>query len=88
MMNMVLIPEEEYNGISKKIDNILDYLTYLKKSDERLITTEELLQYVPVSRRTLQHYRDRGLIRFTKRGRKVLYSRNEVIEDLKGISKK
>jgi predicted transcriptional regulator len=87
MMNMVLIPEEEYNVISKKIDNILDYLTYQKKSDERLINTEELLLSVPVCRRTLQKYRDRGLIRFTKRGRKVLYSRQEVIEDLKGIRK-
>jgi len=88
MGNYVMISEDEYNGITKKIDFLVEYVDYLKKSDERLITTEELLQYVPVSRRTLQHYRDRGLIRFTKRGRKVLYSRNEVIEDLKGISKK
>jgi len=82
-----MIPEEDYYGITKKIDYILEYVEFLKKSDERLITTDELLRFVPVSRRTLQHYRDRGLIRFTKRGRKVLYTRSEVIADLKGLGK-
>ncbi len=84
---MIMIPEEDYYGITKKIDYILEYVEFLKKSDERLITTDELLRFVPVSRRTLQHYCDRGLIRFTKRGRKVLYTRSEVIADLKGLGK-
>ncbi len=43
---MIMIPEEDYYGITKKIDYILEYVEFLKKSDERLITTDELLRFV------------------------------------------
>ena len=87
MGNFVFIPEEDYNQLKLKVDGIYEYITFLKKSDDQLITTDELLKYVPISKSTLQHYRDRKLIRFTQRGRKILYSRTEVIDDLKNMNK-
>jgi excisionase family DNA binding protein len=83
----VILPAENYQELMSKVYGIAEYIEFLKKSDNHLITTDELLKYVHVSKSTLQHYRDRNLIRFTKRGRKILYSRSEVIEDLKRLNK-
>ena len=85
--NLIFMPAPDYLRLVSRIDVIADFIENQKKSDVRLITTEELLNYIPISRSTLQHYRDRNLIRFTKRGRKILYSRWEVIEDLKNMNK-
>jgi len=82
-----MIAEDEYNGLKSKVDGIYEYINFLKKSDNRLITTEELLQHIPISKRALQNYRDHKIIRFVKKGRKVLYSLNDVIEDLKKADK-
>lgn len=83
MGNFFMIPEDEYHGLKSQVDAIYNYIEFLKKSDDRLITTEELLKHIPVSRRNLQNYRDRKIIRFVKKGRKILYSLNDVLEDLK-----
>jgi len=87
MGNFIMIPEEDYSGLKTKIDWIYDYIEFLKKSDDRLMTSGELLQHIPISKRTLQNYRDRKVIRYIRKGRKVLYSLNEVIEDLKNAEK-
>lgn len=83
MGNFIMIPEDEYHGLKSQVDEIHKYIEFLKKSDDRLITIEELLQHIPVSRRNLQNYRDRKVIRFVKKGRKILYSLNDVLDDLK-----
>jgi len=83
MGNFIMIPEDEYHGMKSQVDAIYKYIEFLKKSDDRLITTEELLKHIPISRRNLQNYRDRKVIRFVKKGRKILYSLNDVLEDLK-----
>ena len=81
------LTEEEFNELKVKIDFIYQYVESLKKADNRLITTDELLQHIPVSRRALQNYRDRKIIRFTKKGRKVMYSLSEVLDDLKNTGR-
>ncbi len=87
MGNYIYLIEGDYDQLKTKVDGIYEYIEYLKNSDNRLITTEELLDYIPISKSTLQHYRTRKLIRFTQRGRKILYSRSEVMEDLKNMNK-
>ena len=83
MGNFIMIPEDEYHGLKSQVDEIYKYIELLKKSDNKLITTEELLNHIPISRRNLQNYRDRKIIRFVRKGRKILYSLNDVLEDLK-----
>ena len=87
MANFIFLPEDDYGHLKTKVDGIFEYIEYLRKSDNRLITTEQLLEFIPISKSTLQHYRNRGLIRFTQRGRKILYSLSEVTEDLKNMNK-
>ena len=83
----VFLPAENYEELISKVYGIAEYIEFLKKSDDRLITTDELLQHITISKRTLQNYRDRKVIRYIKKGRKILYSLNEVLEDLKNTGK-
>ena len=83
----VTIPAKDYNLLLSKIDSISEHIEFLKKSDNRLVATEELLGHIPISKSTLQTYRIRNLIRYTKVGRKVMFSIPDVIEDLKKINK-
>lgn len=87
MGNFIFLPEDDYNQVKTKVDGIYDYIEHQKKSDNRLINTDELLENIPISKSTLQHYRNRKLIRFTQHGRKILYSRSEVIADLMNMNK-
>ena len=81
------MPAPDYYQLKSKVDGIFEYIESQKKMDNRLIDTEELLKHIPIGKSTLQHYRERKLIRFTQRGRKILYSLTEVIEDLKNMNK-
>ena len=85
--NFVIMPAQNYELLMTKVDGIAEYLDFLKKSDDRLITTEQLLGFISISKSTLQHYRDKKLIRFRQSGRKILYSLAEVQEDLKAMNK-
>jgi len=87
MANFIYLSEADYGQLRTKVDGIYEYIEYLRQSDNRLITTEQLLEFIPIGKSTLQHYRNRGLIRFIQRGRKILYSLSEVMEDLKNMNK-
>ena len=81
MQNFIL-SENENTEINSKLDKILLWIEQFEKQDKELLTTDQLLKHVPVSRRTLQNYRDRKIIRFHRVGRKILYSLYEVKQDL------
>lgn len=59
--------EKEVKAISKKLDN------QSIESRNALLTTREVIDMLDVSRRTLQNYRDNGVIDFVKIGRKIYY---------------
>lgn len=42
------------------------------------LTTEEVMEMMSVSRRTVQNYRDEGKIPFSQEGRKILYPREGI----------
>lgn len=42
------------------------------------LTTEEVMEMMSVSRRTVQNYRDEGKIPFFQEGRKILYPRKGI----------
>lgn len=42
------------------------------------LSTEEVMEMINVSRRTVQNYRDDGKISYTQDGRKILYPRESI----------
>lgn len=49
---------------------------------ERYLTTEQVMTYLHISRRTLQNYRDKGVIPYTAIGGTLLYSESKIKEVL------
>ncbi|MCM1300993.1 MAG: helix-turn-helix domain-containing protein [Bacteroides cellulosilyticus] len=49
---------------------------------ERYLTTEQVMTYLHISRRTLQNYRDRGIIHYTAIGGTFLYPESKIKEVL------
>lgn len=47
------------------------------------LSTEEVMEMLNVSRRTIQNYRDEGKIPYTQSGRKILYPRDGVEDFLR-----
>ncbi len=47
------------------------------------LSTEEVMEMLNVSRRTLQNYRDEGEISYFQKGRKILYPREGIEEFLR-----
>lgn len=47
------------------------------------LSTEEVMEMLSVSRRTIQNYRDEGKIPYTQNGRKILYPRDGIEEFLR-----
>lgn len=47
------------------------------------LSTEEVMEMLNVSRRTVQNYRDEGKIPYTQNGRKILYPREGIEEFLR-----
>jgi len=84
MQNFIL-SENENTEINAKLDKILLWIEQNEKQDKELLTTDQQLMYIPISRRTLQNYRDRKIIRFRQVGRKILYNLYEVKQDLAKI---
>lgn len=53
-------------------------------SGERYLTTEQVMDYLHISRRALQNYRDKGVIPYTAIGGTLLYPESKIREVLKG----
>lgn len=49
---------------------------------ERYLTTEQVMTYLHISRRTLQNYRDNGIIPYTAIGGTFLYPESKIKEVL------
>lgn len=50
--------------------------------DERYLTTEQVITHLHISRRTLQNYRDKGIILYTSVGGTLLYPESKINEVL------
>ncbi|MGN8225530.1 helix-turn-helix domain-containing protein [Gracilimonas sp. BCB1] len=68
------------SAVKEAVKEQLPILADFKKD---WLTTDEVMEMMNVSRRTVQNYRDEGKIPYTKEGRKILYPRKGIEEFLK-----
>lgn len=79
MQTFILLPEVEFQQINSKLDRLLSNKnTPLNVAQTMWLSNEEAMQFLHVSKSTLQTYRNRGYIKFSKVGRKIRYSRTDL----------
>lgn len=75
--------EEEMKQLMNDIKVISDKLSALSDNPKhRIFDNKELVKYLNVSLRTLQKWRDTGVIRHRKVDRKIFYTLSDVLDML------
>ena len=77
-MEVILIPLDQFKELNNKVDKLLE-VKENRAYTGKLLTNVEVANILGVSLRTLQSYRDRGLITFAQHGRKILYQYDDVL---------
>lgn len=82
-MNIELVKSEDLARLDERIASLEQKIDALreKTTHKELYTVGEVCQLLKVSKRTLQNYRDHGVIQFTQLGKKILFTKAD-IEDL------
>lgn len=79
-MELITIESKAFKQLEEKLTIIADYVLRNMKEEETdgLVDSYEVCTYLKISRRTLQRLRAKGVINYSKAGRKHLYELNEV----------
>ncbi len=80
-MDVITFESETFIELIKKIESIKEHIA--TNADNDILDGKELCQLLKISIRSLQNYRDYGLIPFHTIGHKILYKRSEVLESMK-----
>lgn len=82
MPNIMMISEGDLDEIKNLILDLQDAVEGVAGSDE-VFTTEEAAQFLKVSTKTLQKYRDSKKVSFSQHGREIWYLKSDLLEFLK-----
>ena len=77
--------EEFYRRLAEKMDNIikkLDGRINTKQLSEIWLDIQEVCQLLKISKRTLQSYRDNGILPFSQIGGKIYFRANDIEDHL------
>lgn len=81
-MKLIILTEDAYETIIERLNAIENTLKEKQTSRKAIwLDNQELLQYLKISRRTAQSYRDKNMLPFTLIGNKLFYKMADV-EDL------
>lgn len=79
-MEGIFITTEKYLALLSSIERIeLVLQKNSNSSSEEILSIEEACQYLKVSSRTLQNYRDKNLISFFQLGKKILFRKSDIL---------
>jgi len=85
-METVNIPADVYNDLISKVDDIMSRLeSPLQKYplNERWLDIQETCLLLKISKRTLQAYRDKGILSFSQIGGKIYFKVIDIEEHLR-----
>lgn len=85
MDNLITIESEAFRAIMNKMDRIDDFIVKREKEEEerkskkiQIMTGEEVIRMLNISKQTLWRMRDRGDIAYVRHGNICLYTQEEV----------
>ena len=75
-----MVTSEEFHELTKKVDLLLERILgpASTKAENVIYTNADLCKKLGVSAKTMQGYRDNGLIDFDQIGRKIYYSQQDL----------
>jgi hypothetical protein len=78
-MEAIILPKEAYEAILTKLDAITSKLSEGDKPpQETWLTNAECCKLLKVSSRTLQNYRDNGILPFSQSQNKIYYKLSDI----------
>ena len=78
-MNSKLILEQaDFKSTLKKVLNVINALSKSSPLTEQWLDNQDISNLLHVSKRTLQNYRDNGIIPFSQIGGKIYYKASDV----------
>ncbi|MEN0048847.1 MAG: helix-turn-helix domain-containing protein [Bacteroidota bacterium] len=78
-LNAVILSQEQFDELAENLKTINEKLQQLKQPNhDELIPNQKLGKMLNVSDRTLQNWRDEGLIAFTQIGKKIYYTKADL----------
>ncbi|WP_308756598.1 helix-turn-helix domain-containing protein [uncultured Bacteroides sp.] len=84
-MNKTIMTNDEWAvGFMEQLDTMLDGIESMNEkskasfSNERFLTDKEVSAWLKVSRRTLQDYRNNGMVSYYQLGDKILYKESDI----------
>ncbi len=84
-MNRTIMTNDEWAvGFMEQLDSMLDGIESMNEKskasfgNERFTTDKEVSAWLKVSRRTLQDYRNNGMVSYYQLGGKILYKESDI----------
>ena len=84
-MNGTIMTNDEWAvGFMEQLDSMLDGIESMNEKskasfgNERFMTDKEVSAWLKVSRRTLQDYRNNGMVSYYRLGGKILYKESDI----------
>lgn len=84
-MNGTIMTNDEWAvGFMEQLDSMLDGIESINEKskasfgNERFLTDKEVSAWLKVSRRTLQDYRNNGMVSYYQLGGKILYKESDI----------
>ena len=84
-MNRTFMTNNEWAvGFMKELDSVLNGIESMNEKskasfgNERFLTDKEVSAWLKVSRRTLQDYRNNGMVSYYQLGGKILYKESDI----------
>ena len=80
-MSLKFISDDAYNHLLRKLEEILDYVAASKRKnplDDTWLDNQEVCSILKISKRTLQTYRDTGMLPYSKINGKVYFKAADI----------
>ena len=80
-MEKILISNDEFKQLLNKIDKLeskIDKLSKQNPLDDTWLDIQDVCQLLKISKRTLQSYRDKGVLPFSQNGSKIYYKASDI----------
>ncbi len=80
-MEAIIIPKDQFQDLISKVNTIhLQVINLHKRPEEVLIDNTEFIEYLHLSKRTAQTWRDEKRIPFIQIGAKIYYKLTDVLK--------
>jgi hypothetical protein len=79
-MEVITIESEAFKKIMERLDRLEESLQKAPQpSEKQWLNNKEFCEYLGISKRTAQNYRDTGVIPFSQIGSKIYYQLSDVL---------